>query len=463
MSDIFLSYSRQDLQRVETLVRAIESATGWSVWWDFRIRAGNSFDELIEQKLAECRCVLVAWSETSVGQRWVRAEAAEGLEREILVPVLLDQAKRPLQFKNVHAADLVGWQGDTEAEAFVRLIHDLTGLLGKPPLDSAPATVVEPANAPGKSPSAPVHPPAKANAGASIVAQTEAKPERPPAMKKAATPRTVGERSVPATETVSRRNSSTPKPAQPAQDPKLAKAVAAAGSKGASVIEPEMIRIQGGTFLMGSPARNLLLQRAGEPGRFDDERQHPVSVRDFSIGKYPATFDEYYLYCQLTGRKKLGNAGWGRGRRPVINVTWQDAYDYAAWLRERTGKPYRLASEAEWEYAARAGTTTAYWWGEEFDAAKASNGSRTTPVGEYPPNPWGLYDTSGNVWEWTGSVYAGSYDGSESRLAARDAEGARALRGGSWLIAPLYLRSAKRHWSDPDSRSGNIGFRLAQD
>jgi formylglycine-generating enzyme required for sulfatase activity len=229
--------------------------------------------------------------------------------------------------------------------------------------------------------------------------------------------------------------------------------------------QPEMVPITGGTFQMGSPEeeRDPLYPAQERPV---DELQHQVTVGNFAIGRYEVTFEEYDVFTLATARPQAyDNENWGRGRRPVISVSWQDAYDYAAWLREQTGKPYRLPTEAEWEYAARAGTRTAYWWGDEFDAAKANNnrGKGSTPVGQYATNPWGLSDTVGNVQEWTGSIYVENYDGSESRLAARGVAGGRVIRGGSWNFEPADLRSAFRSQDGPDGHSYVTGFRLAQD
>ena len=235
---------------------------------------------------------------------------------------------------------------------------------------------------------------------------------------------------------------------------------------GLYTLQPEMVPITGGTFQMGSPA--------DEKDGSDDERQHPVTVGDFAIGRYEVTFEEYDVFTLATGRPKVGDENWGRGRRPVINVSWQDANDYAAWLRAQTGQPYRLPTEAEWEYAARGGKSTAYWWGGEMEAGRANcrgcggvvtgKTSSAGSFGKNGENAFGLYDTAGNVWEWTGSVYTEQgYDGSESRLAERDAEGSRVLRGGSWSGGPRLLRSARRYWSVPYGRSDDIGFRLAQD
>ena len=225
----------------------------------------------------------------------------------------------------------------------------------------------------------------------------------------------------------------------------------------------EMVRIRGGCFQMGSPR--------WESGRDSDERRHRVCVDDFSIGKHEVTFEEYDRFAEATGRRRPDDRGWGRGRRPVINVSWHDAMAYARWLSEQTGRSYRLPTEAEWEYAARAGSETAYPWGNGIGRNRANcNGCgsrwdnrKTAPVGSFEANRWGLHDTVGNVWEWTCSEYDSDYGGAEKRCAASGSVGLRAVRGGSWGGRPQGVRSADRYGDGPFGRTNGLGFRLGQD
>jgi formylglycine-generating enzyme required for sulfatase activity len=177
---------------------------------------------------------------------------------------------------------------------------------------------------------------------------------------------------------------------------------------------PEMVLIPAGKFRMG-----------------EKQSVHEVSVESFAMGRYPVTFAEYDYFCEETrhalslheNRKKPEDRGWGRDNRPVINVSWHDAVAYTEWLSEQTGQQYRLPTEAEWEYAARAGTETDYWWGNDIDETKANydeNIGHTTPVGNYEPNPFGLYDTAGNVWEWTCSEYESQYNGKEKDCISKN-------------------------------------------
>jgi len=221
---------------------------------------------------------------------------------------------------------------------------------------------------------------------------------------------------------------------------------------------PEMVQIPAGTFQMGS-------------NEYDKEKPvHTVTMKSFAMGKYEVTFEEYDKFCEATGRSKPDDEGWGRGKRPVINVSWDSAKDYAKWLSEQTEKDYRLPSEAQWEYACRAGTTTKYWWGNEIGKNNANcdgcgsqwDNKRTAPAGSFKPNPFGLYDVHGNVWEWLEDEWHDSYSGAPSDGSAwveRDSY-KHTLRGGSWLGNDINLRCAIRYSYTTGNMFNNGGFRL---
>ena len=236
---------------------------------------------------------------------------------------------------------------------------------------------------------------------------------------------------------------------------------------------PEMVVVPAGSFTMGSPP--------SEEASYDNERpQRQVTfARPFAVGKFVVTFDEWDA-CVADGGcngRKPSDHGWGRGRRPVINVTWNDAKAYVAWLSRRTSKTYRLLSEAEWEYVARAGTTTPFWWGSTIATNLANhNGNytygngpkgeyrgRTMPVDSFSPNPWGLYQMLGNVWVWTEDCYSNyreaPTDGSARTFASCNK---RVLRGGSWISLPKFLRSAFRFVYDGADGGDVFGFRVAR-
>ncbi|MDG4595576.1 MAG: formylglycine-generating enzyme family protein [Candidatus Contendobacter sp.] len=209
---------------------------------------------------------------------------------------------------------------------------------------------------------------------------------------------------------------------------------------------------------MGSPESEI--------GRYSNECQHRVKIEQpFAIGQYAVTFDEYDHFCAATVQWKPEDAGWGRGNRPVINVSWRDALDYTEWLSARTGQVYRLPTEAEWEYTARAGTETAFWWGDSITINQANYGRNhngTVPVDRFQPNLWGLYQVHGNVWEWTSSCYDEDYGGTEMRYVSKNEVGSLAVRGGSWNNGSDRLRSAYRNRHTLTFRSFSIGFRLVR-
>ena len=210
----------------------------------------------------------------------------------------------------------------------------------------------------------------------------------------------------------------------------------------------------------------------------DDEKPvyEVVFNYDFEIAKYPVTFEEYDLFCEDTGKEKPDDRGWGRGKRPVINVSWYDAKEYCKWLSKKTGEEYRLPTEAEWEYSCKAGTKTKWSFLKESDKHKGddeselkkyawydkNSGGTTHEVGEKLPNPWGLYDMHGNVWEWCEDDWVDSYEKTPRDGKAhidRKAED-KVLRGGSWVSDANFSRSSIRIRSNPTDRLSDMGFRL---
>jgi len=225
-----------------------------------------------------------------------------------------------------------------------------------------------------------------------------------------------------------------------------------------------MIASKEGCFQMGSPA--------DEEGRYGDEQQHRVCVGDFKIGKTEVTQQQW--------REVMGNNPShfkGCDDCPVEQVSWNDVQDFLQKLNVRSGVKFRLPTEAEWEYAARAETTgpfsfqgkistdkVNYTQFTAFGIGKVKYSGKTAPVGSLATNPWGLHEVHGNVWEWTCSAYDENYGGSEEKCAGRNNRGLRVLRGGSWFDGPWVVRSANRNWNGPAVRySDGVGFRLAQD
>lgn len=264
---------------------------------------------------------------------------------------------------------------------------------------------------------------------------------------------------------------------------------------------PVMLAIPGGSFAMGSPA--------GEVGRFDSEGpQHPVSIRPLALGKFDVTSEQFLTFLKETGYQPLAcdpllGLGWhspGKGiahppyvgeppHWPAVCLSWTDANAYIAWLNRKvrqarpglvTGAtgPYRLPTEAEWEYAARAGTRTSRWWGDALGQGNANCngcGSRfdyhvLADVESFAPNPFGLYGMLGNAWQWTADCWHDSYVGAPADGSAWTQGGdcsRHVIRGGSWDNLPIFIRSAARVGSSGNSNEYDYstlsGFRLARD
>jgi formylglycine-generating enzyme required for sulfatase activity/tetratricopeptide (TPR) repeat protein len=252
---------------------------------------------------------------------------------------------------------------------------------------------------------------------------------------------------------------------------------------------PEMVVIAAGRFHMGD---------IRDTGGDDDEKPvHEVSVNSFAMGRYPVTVGEFKQFVEATSYKteaetgdgayiwnaekqeveKPEDANWRKpyfsqtDNHPVVCVSWNDAVAYAEWLSAQTGQQYRLSTEAEWEYAARAGTETDYWWGNEigknrancYDSGSKWSNKSTSPVGSFEANPFGLYDTVGNAWEWCADNWHENYEGapSDGRIWKGGDESLRVLRGGSWYLNPSNARAAYRLWNDRSNRSNRVGFRVA--
>ena len=271
---------------------------------------------------------------------------------------------------------------------------------------------------------------------------------------------------------------------------------------------PEMVVIPSGNFTMGSSAaEQALANSAGLAANFTspENPQHRVNIRSFAAGRYAISKGEFATFVRAKGYQTEAERGDGcfawngkewkqdaaynwrnvgfaqADNHPVVCVSWNDAQAYIAWLNQSSGQTYRLLSEAEREYAARGGSQSAFWWGDSINTAQANyhgtspsyNGSpkgewreATVPVNSFSPNPFGLYNVHGNVWEWVQDCWHGNYtgaptDGSAWTTACLDSN-YRVLRGGSWGSGPAYLRSANRFGYAPDNRDSGSGLRLAR-
>jgi formylglycine-generating enzyme required for sulfatase activity len=227
---------------------------------------------------------------------------------------------------------------------------------------------------------------------------------------------------------------------------------------------PEMVMIPSGQFRMGASAND----RAKRP---EELPQHTVTFDyRFAVGKFPITFREWDSFAKATGAYRPRDQGWGKGKHPVIYVSWYDAQEYLEWLNNLDGVAgtYRLLTEAEWEYIARGGSSTSFWWGNRIHPSKANydatHRNQTVPVDAYPPNPFGIFDVLGNTWEWTEDVYSPNYHYAPSDGSAhlKTDSSKRVVRGGCWYYDADFIRCAARLGVEPHVRFNSIGFRIAR-
>lgn len=232
---------------------------------------------------------------------------------------------------------------------------------------------------------------------------------------------------------------------------------------------PELVVVPAGRFLLGDSSGR---------GNHNERPLRPIEIaQPFAIGRYEVTFADWQHYADASGTPMPDNEGWGlSSQRPVIHVSWHQALAYTHWLSKASGQRYRLPSEAEWEYAARAGSAEYYWWGAQLDSPPSQPrahcrgcGSprliqhKSALVGQFAANAFGLYDTAGNVWEWTASRFANPFDGSEQEAAGLLEQSPRVIRGGAWNSGPSYLRSSQRDLKQPQHTDYALGLRVVRE
>jgi formylglycine-generating enzyme required for sulfatase activity len=454
MLDIFLSYKSEDRTLVEPLVRLLV-AERFIVWWDATLVPGERFAQAIHRALEEAPCVVVAWSRNSVESHWVHDEACFARDRQKIVPVSIDGVEPPLGFRQLQTVNLTGWAGHADDPRIHQLIAGVRRLVSKP-ADTVGKVVIPPE----QNREAVNDPDLKGNAktsgsrwGTRIKVLAGALVTIACAAIAAATflhiPRT------------------------PHKEPLPRPMAAERSFNDCAVGCPIMIIVPTGSFLMGSPD--------GESQRGNDEGpQHEVAIsKVIAVGKYPVTFEEWDFCHSHGGCSEVfpSDNNWGRGTHPVLNVSWQDAQDYVAWLSKFTGRKYRLLSEAEREYITRAGTLTPFWWGTDVSTTDANyDGTKkyldeptglfrqeTLSVNTFDPNPWGFFQVSGNTWDWVEDCYHDSYDGAPKDGSAWTTGDCsrHVLRGGSWGSQPRNIRSAARWRLPTETREPYYGFRVA--
>lgn len=431
--DIFVCYSRSDREFADKVVQRL-GLHGWSVFQDVNTHVGRRWHKEIERELHAARAVVVLWSATSRDSDFVLEEAEYGKRNDILFPAFIERVEFPYGFGRIQTADLVGWGGEEGHPGFDQLLQSLSLQLG----GGKTAQVTSPADAGSETYSA-----------AGLIFRDKLTRQRGwGETAQIALSADAGSEGFPTVETTFRD--------------KLKD-----GGEG-----PLMVAVPAGRYLMGSPP--------DEPQRVNCEGpQHEVHIaRPFDMGVYAVTFDDYDRFTTATGARQPFDESWGRGSRPVINVSWLDAQAYCGWLCAQSGHGYRLPSEAEWEYACRACTATPFHFGASlsvglanFDGSFTDKGSsmgefrgKTLPVGSFAPNAFGLHDMHGNVWEWCLDEWHADYDGAPQDGSEWEGEsnGARVLRGGSWFNVPRLCRAAHRFSHLPDYHSNVIGFRVCR-
>ncbi|MEM7330380.1 MAG: SUMF1/EgtB/PvdO family nonheme iron enzyme [Pseudomonadota bacterium] len=457
MADIFLSYSRVDRPTAQIIAEALE-AEGFSVWWDKVLRAGQTYDEVTETMLRDSHVVIVLWSQTSVKSTWVRAEATQGQRNCVLVPAMIEDAERPIMFELTQTADLIGWAGDRSDERWVGYVDDLKRALEKPKPTGAMASEPTPKPIPEPTPvtapkadPAPARPAAAAEtpAPASAVSQDPQPAPASPAKKKSSNPLplllgilVLGAGGWFGYQTFMSDQTTNANPTPGVNPPTCD-------------VCPEMVSVKRGKFLMGSPDDEA--NRTGNEGP-----QREVDISGFFIAESEITRGEWQ-HCV-----DAGVCGAVQGSddpsMPVTGINWDDAVGYAEWLSQTSGHAFRLPTESEWEYVARGGTTTAYWWGTSYPGPGASE-ARATSVDGMSANAFGVAGMLGNVREWVADCYVNNY-----REAPTDGRAVRTgdcqrpvVRGGSFKTAAAEHRAASRARYSRSTKDSGLGFRVAAD
>lgn len=478
MADIFVSYASEDRSRTEPIAKALEEY-GWSVWWDRTIPPGKTFDQVIEEAITAAKCVVVLWSEKSIKSDWVKEEATIGKRRRVLVPAKIDPVEPPLGFGLIQAADLTDWKTETSHAGFAVFLSAISEIVGAPGqqeksdhLDETPESSLEQ--------QLEIRP-KKGGAATPIPHEPEPSEVERPQPK-------------PDSTVITETSSVKPRKTSNALKFGLLAGVTLVLIAGISMffsqqpntnlalkehivnnIGMKFVLIPAGNFKMGSmfDPSEVADRYGGEAKYYEDERpQHSVEItKPFYLQSTEVTQGQWKKVMESDNTpshfKECGDDC------PVDSVSWYDAQDFIKRLNQlENTKKYRLPTEAEWEYACRAGTTTAFSFGDELDKIdeyawyKDNSASQTHPVRQKKPNDWDLYDMHGNIKEWCYDWYA-AYDPRQVSDPSGPDTGYpyhhRVLRGGSWKEGAQLLRSSHRRHGDPNNRYDFGGFRVAMD
>ncbi|MFN0219883.1 MAG: SUMF1/EgtB/PvdO family nonheme iron enzyme [Hyphomicrobium sp.] len=464
---IFINYRRNDVKSDAARIRdRLASMFGEaSVFMDVEnLQAGQRFDLALNKQLAECDILLAV-----MGPRWlelfherqasgegdfVREEIATALKREIPVfPVMVDHT--PMPRKDDLPEDMrklvLHHKHDVSHEQFSRDMDGLAAAIRKTlnaPLSGSGSTgrvgqiaagLVSLFLAGGAiAHYAGLTPPWATPAGVTTASTLG------PAAKPASQP------TEPVREAMLRSDD------QPSNLKDAEATRAGRVFRDCPDLCPEMVVIAPGEFAMGA-----------DDGDVDEGPVHKVTLaRPFAAGRTEITFDEWDACVADGSCQHKPEADWGRGRQPVMRVSWDDVTkQFLPWLSRKAGAPYRLLTEAEWEYVARAGSSAPYATGDAINRRQAQfSDRRTVDVGSFPVGKWGAFDMAGNVWEWVQDCHSDSYSGvpADGKAAPDAFDCVRVMRGGSWLSKPDELRAANREWDRAGSRVNTIGFRVAR-
>ncbi len=473
MSDIFISYASEDKEKAGLLSKVLEEQ-GWSVWWDRKIPPGRTFDEVIEEALDAAKCVVVLWSKASVKSGWVKEEASEGNRRKILVPGVIEDVNIPLGFRRIQAAHLIDWNGEKSHQEVNQLIDSVEKILGIPRKFQSKTERVDlkkdevlkqeekkKEKVIDKKSDLQKHTGEKIETKPVNIEKTEAEPivqlPHKRGVKEERKRKPEKQRNVTTSSAADKRSKLVwliPSIIVPLISVIVAFFIINQDDKVGILVPEGMVLIKGDCFKIGDTSGD---------GQDDEKPVHRVCVDDFYICKYEVTQGEW--------KEIMGNnpSNFQKGDDyPVESVSWDDVQAFIKKLNEKSGMNYRLPTEAEWEYAARAGTTTKWYCGDDercLDSIawyEANSKSETHPVGTKQPNKLGLYNMCGNVWEWCRDWYGSEYykNSPVNDPTGPETGSGRVVRGGGWDGRARYCRSSYRSYGVPSYDLYNLGFRL---
>lgn len=470
MSDIFICYARKDIDTAMRVVQLFE-AEGWRVFIDKQTLVGRRWHKEIEKELHAARAVVVLWSSMSRDSDFVLEEAEFGKHKKILFPVFIESVEFPYGFSRIQTANLVNWDGSLSHPDCAALLQSLRlHLNGREQISIAPE-LSEPVQSFASSPATTPTP----QDGISDGKKTDSKK---PTVRKFLLPAALVLLAIiifPVAESLYQYFIQ-PSPVVISDKQIVKTSLNQSNPSLDRKLLPELVSIPARTFYMGEQNEAYLRKMI----RLDQQKWNGIPgkyveiLKPFYLGKTEVTYAQYDYYIQQQQTKGIHleepeTAKGGRDHQPVVNIDWRQAMAYAQWLSEQTNNECRLPTEAEWEYAARAGSDTMQPWGDELGSNNANcdgcgspwDKEQSAPVGSFAANRFGLYDMIGNVWEMTCSNWRNQFDGSEQRCNDDTADATvRVMRGGSWDDRGYNVLSSSRARYHPESRDALTGFRV---